>query len=342
MRHSILWSFFILISLSCSKERIIASQEQHANPIIKNTVPSDADVVYYYKEVAYPLHFQEGSTQDFIKDENYDALLTAAQNATGVFTYSDLPKKWYFLFDTEYDGYDYMEKNGHALIGRKFKLSYRIDQLREALISSYGLPLDFTNTNLIADARMGIEAIYQELHLNLPFPRDIAAFIGIEQSHFSSNSGRNNPVLTVWEHDTYRGQQLVVDQDPHTFIWTYGDYGCFTMAANPDLTIVNKPDGSNWNDCISSKCLSYISGADAIAEGYYKDINYGVYACGFAVQITYANQYNPVPACYNMRDQNWVRGWCGHMNDQISSIRIKAVWQGCYTDDSVFNDLYNQ
>jgi hypothetical protein len=116
------------------------------------------------------------------------------------------------------------------------------------------------------------------------------------------------------------------------------------MAANPDLTLEFQTNGNNWNDCISSKCLSYIQGADAMAEGYYKDSHFGVYACGYQVFTYRANGVNYYPPCFNFRTYPWhdKLGWCGHINDQVSSIRIKAVWEGCYTDDSVFLDLSNQ
>jgi hypothetical protein len=116
------------------------------------------------------------------------------------------------------------------------------------------------------------------------------------------------------------------------------------MAANPDLTLEFKPDGTNWNDCISSKCLSYIQGADAIGEGYYKDSHFGVYACGQVVQITRHYDLNAYPGlCFNFPTVTYGSGpFCGHPNDQISSIRIKAIWSGCYTSDRDFNDLWNQ
>ncbi len=51
----------------------------------------------------------------------------------------------------------------------------------------------------------------------------------------------------------------------------------------------------------------------------------------------------PDPLCFNMRDEKWEHpnGWGGHMNDQISSIRVKAIWEGCYSGNSDFNDLKN-
>ena len=336
-------AILLFCAVACTKMPLNDPQPTDAT---KSTLLADADVVFHYQGMAYPLYFQDDSETDFVEDEHFLAL----QAATGeqpivTFSYSDYPEHHAFLFDKEFDGYDYMEQHIDALLGRKFKLAHRIDQLRDQLMATYG-ELDFDHPAVEAAARAGVEAIYQELHITLPFPRDLAGYIGVTTPEFANNSnGRHHEVLTVWEHDNFQGQSLNVENAPHTVIWNYGDWNCFTMAANPDLTIVNKPDGSNWSDCISSQCLSYIDGADAMAVGYYKDTHCAVYGCGKEIVVYYNNGIgtNIYPPCFNMRDWRWHawHGWCGHMNDQISSIRIKAIWQGCYDNDSVFDDLNN-
>ncbi|MFK7798106.1 MAG: hypothetical protein AB8E82_11680 [Aureispira sp.] len=339
-----------LLSITCCLLLLIACNKEQAVETVATTEKSNqADVIYYYKEQAYPLYLEEGSTADFVQDENFVALQQAtAQSPIVTFHYSDQPLNHVYLFDSEFEGYDYMEKHhANPLLGRKFKISLRIDELRERLIAQYGEILDFKDGAVAQAAQQGVAAIYEELHINLPLPNDLEAFIGISNDNFvrpkTGSAISSNPVLTVWEHDNLGGAEMYVDQAPNTVIWNYGDWNCFTMAANPDLTLEFKPDGTNWNDCISSKCLSYIQGADAMSEGYYKDSHFGVYACGFVVQLTKKTNLNAYPgACFNMRSQQWVRGhFCGHINDQISSIRIKAIWEGCYEDDTVFNDLYN-
>ena len=269
-----------------------------------------------------------------------------AQSAIVTFHYSDKPLNHVYLFDSEFEGYDYMEQHdANPLIGRKFKVSLRIDELRESLIEQFGNPLDFKNIAVSKAAEEGVQAIYDELHINTAFPDDLEAFIGVKSNSFvRSKSISSAPVLTVWEHDNFGGAEMYVEQAPNTVIWNYGYWNCFTMAANPDLTLEFKPDGTNWNDCISSKCLSYIQGADAIGEGYYKDSHFGVYACGQVVQITKHYNLNAYPGlCFNFPTVIYGSGpFCGHPNDQISSIRIKAIWSGCYMSDRDFNDLWNQ
>ena len=319
---------------SCTKERWADASESATTPL-KTTLSTDADVVYYYQGLAYPLYLQEGSTTDLVQDATY----TALQQATGQrvlvsFHYAEYPDHHVFLFDTDMEGYDYMEQHLHPQHGRQLKEAHHIDALREQLIATYGAPLDFDQPALRAAARLGIEAIRQALHIRSPFPRDLAAYIGVPQTSFSN--GRHYEVLTVWEHSNTRGQSLNVENAPNTVIWDYGAFNCYTMAANPNLTLEFKPDGTNWNDCISSQCLSYVDGADAMIVAYYKDIDYGIYACG-RQYFTYRPNSISYPRCLNMRDWVWKMGFpqtCGHMNDQISSIRIKAIWQGCQVDYS--------
>ena len=336
----------LCVTASCTKKQELKTSTQ---PIV-NSKSGTADVVYHYKGQIYPFHYKEGSIEDVVETEQYLALQDATSQSNIVtFYYSDRPMNHIYLFDSELEGYDYMEKHDASpLIGRKFKVSLRIDELRATLMAQFGQPLDFKEAAVANAAQQGVEAIYEELHINSPLPTDLGAFIRVVtdgfKRHKTGSTMSSAPVLTVWEHDNFGGSELYVDQAPNTVIWNYGPDNCFTMAANPDLTLEFKPYGHNWNDCISSKCLSYIQGADAMAEGYYKDANFGVYACGFAVQVTKKTNLNAYPGlCFNMRAQQWVWGFfCGHMNDQITSIRIKAIWEDCYGgDDTVFDDLYN-
>lgn len=330
---------------ACTKQQEIST----VSPLAGSNKAAHADVIYYYKGQAYPLYYQEGSIGNFLKDENFTALQAAtAQHAIVTFTYDNQPNHHFYLFDNEMEGYDYLEKNAaNPLIGRKFKLSYRIDELRENLKAQFGEQLDFKNAAVAQAAQQGVKAIYQELQMNVPFPNDLEAFIGVETASFArqkSSSLGNNPVLTVWADINFQGNEMYVEQAPNTVIWNYGAWNCFTMAANPDLTLEFQANGNNWNDCISSQCLSYIQGADAMGVGIYKDSHFGVYNSGFRILIYLVNGPYPDPPCFNHTTQNWYHpnGWAGHMNDQISSIRVKAIWQGCYTGYSDFNDLENK
>lgn len=340
---TILCSLLLLtIVFSCSKKEAELVRTEAVQETTARNTPKP-DVVYHYQGKAYPLYYEEGSTTEVIQDENALALEALSGTSNFVtFLLPDKPAGHYYLFDSEFDGYDYMEKNDEdPLIGRRFKVSLRIDELRTRLLKKYGTDIDYSNSSIYADALEGVEAIYEELQINKDLPRDLEQFIGIKGGQLSH---QRNPVLTVYEHDNYSGSELVVETAPNTVTWNYGDWNCFTMAANPDLSLEFQTNGNNWNDCISSKCSNYIIGADAMAVGYYKDKDYAVYSCGFAVQIIKKNNINASPGlCFSMLNSLWVRGhFCGHMNDQISSLRIKAIWDGCYSDDRVFNDLYNQ
>jgi hypothetical protein len=335
----------LLTIMACTKQ-----QELNTTQATLTTKTSEqADVVYHYKGQAYPLYYKEGSVEAFVEDENFVNLQTAtAQSAIVTFTYGNDHNHNFYLFDNEMEGYDYLEKHGdNPLIGRKFKLSYRIDELRDNLQAQFGESLDFKNPTVAQAARQGVEAIYQELQMNVPFPSNLEAFIGIQTPNFSrqktGSAVSSAPVLTVWEHADAQGSELYVEQAPNTVIWNYGDWNCFTMAANPDLTLEFQPNGNNWNDCISSQCLSYIQGADAMGVGLYKDSHFGVYAVGYRVLTYFKNGPYPDPPCFNHTSEYWYQpnGWTGHMNDQVSSIRIKAIWQGCYTGYDDFKDLQN-
>ncbi|MFK7798151.1 MAG: hypothetical protein AB8E82_11905 [Aureispira sp.] len=330
--------------IACTKQ-----QELNTTPeTLTAKTSAQADVVYYYKEQAYPLYYKEGSAEDFVEDENFTNLQTVtAQSAIVTFTYGNEHDRHFYLFDNEMEGYDYLEQHGgNPLIGRKFKLSHRIDELRDKLQAQFGQSLDFKNPTVVQAARQGVEAIYQELQMNVPFPSNLETFIGIQTPNFSrqksSSAVSSAPVLTVWEHADAQGSELYVDQAPNTVIWNYGDWNCFTMAANPDLTLEFQPNGNNWNDCISSQCLSYVQGADAMAVGLYKDSHFGVYPVGYRILYYLSNGPSDLP-CFNHTSEYWYQpnGWTGHMNDQVSSIRIKAIWQGCYNGYDDFKDLQN-
>jgi len=78
------------------------------------------------------------------------------------------------------------------------------------------------------------------------------------------------------------------------------------------------------------KPYDWVQGASAVAFGFYKDVNTPRYSCGARVFV----EDNPLAfhgrTCFNMPDQNWNPNFtCGHMNDQISSLKVKAIWQGC-------------
>ncbi len=292
MRNKLLGlAMLCLLAMACNKSTETTVIKEEA----LSTKSAEADLLYHYKGQTYGLFYQEGSTEAVIEDDNYYALQTAtAQRNIVTFTFNDKPSHHFYLFDSEWEGYDYMEQHDASpFIGRKFKVSLRIDELRTALMAQFGEPLDFKNTAVATAAQQGVEALYEELHINTPFPSNLAAFLGIATEEFKRPKSPKNlngpPVLSVWEHSNAGGSVLYVEQGTHTYIINYGDYDCFTMASNPNLTIENKPINSDWNDCISSQCLSYIQGAEAMGVGYYKDTHFGVYSNGYRILIYRAN-----------------------------------------------------
>ena len=217
-------------------------------------------------------------------------------------------------------------------------MALRIEQLRSQLLREYGQPLDYSNADLVAKARAGIQSMYEELNVISAFPHDIAAFVGQLGGSFTPHgNGRNLPVLTMYEHDDLNGQYIDIETAPNTSVWTYGDHDCYTMAANTDLSLEFKPDGTNWNDCISSQYFRYVQGARAMMIARHKDSNFAKYGCGY-MRYQYYPHYLGNSCCErsNMRDTPWGGFLCGHQNDQITSIRIKAIWDQCPID---FDDV---
>jgi len=333
---TILCSLLLLaIVFSCSKKEAELATTEAVETTARNT--PTPDVVYHYQGKTYPLYYQEGSTTEVVQDENALALeaLSGRLGDFVTFKFSNQLGNHLYWFDTEFDGYDYMEKYGKKpIIGRRFKVGVRIDELRNELLNKYGENLDYTNPSVYADALEGVEAIYEELKISGDLPRDLEAYVGKKGGQLSIN---RTPVLKVYEHSNYTGSEMTVETALNTVIWTYGAHGCNTMAANPNLTLEFQPNGNNWNDCISAQCFNYVDGADAMAIGHYKDTDYAVYGC--AVKIETFDYTISSDWCYSMFNRDWNGGFCSHMDNQISSIRIKAIWQGCPIN---FNDMQNQ
>lgn len=323
---NILYLFLTLgILISCSKE------EQVTN-VTKNTVDSrsnQADVVYFYKDKHYPLYLVEGSTEEFVEDKNLEALnqITAGK-ALASFEFSYQPENHHFLFDPEFEAYDYVEKNGYPRIGRKFKLAHRIDELRELLLNKYGERLDFNNPSIYAEAMQYIEAIYAELNIANDLPKRIEDFIGIKEENRTQRFG---PLMEVAVNNNMFGNILDLETAPNTVTWTHGAWGCYRTTANPDLSQEFQTNGNNWDDCISSFCVHYVNGADGVCYALYKDSHYAQYACSRHKMVIRV-EHGIIESCIpSLNNRVWAP-FCGHMNDQVSSIRIKIAWQGCDLD----------
>ena len=177
--------------------------------------------------------------------------------------------------------------------------------------------------------------MYEELHIKGDIPRDLETFIGLKTNSFGS---QRFSVMTVYEHNYGQGNSLVVENAATTVMWNYGPWNCYTMAALPNLAQEQMNSGYSWDDQISSVILKLVDGADAMGVGYYKDPYYATYGCGYNVHTYALGQTPSIPYAINFGQYNFIGGpFCTHMDNHISSIRIKAIWQGCPVD---FDDLY--
>lgn len=344
--------FLGLISLSliifflgaCSKKNDETTLLQAENTDFNRGKTSDSKVVVcHYDGIEYTLTFAEDG-QNVVADKAFEAFnnATLSKENLSAFKMPNYPTNHLFFFNSPFEGYDFLEKDFNALIGRKFKFSYRIDQLREKLIEKYGERINYKDQAIYSEIQESIKDIYKELHYTGDLPRDLEAFVGIKAEQF--HAGRSH-VLMVYEDLGGNGASLQVETASQTSIWNYGPYDCFTMAALPDLGLETMYGNTSWNDKISSRNFQYISGADAMGIGFYKHRYYLTTLCNHYEEIISPTSGYQAPLLDNL-NFNWpgfLNGlFCGSMEDNISSIKVKAIWEGCFTDDSQFDDLYSE
>lgn len=295
----------------------------------------------HYEGKEYVLTFTEDG-QNVVSDENFKAFNNATSGKEGLvgFKMPNHSNNHLFLFDSEFEGYDFLEKDFDALIGRKFKFSHRIDQLREELIRKYGEPINYQDQAIYNEILASIKTIYKELHYTGDLPRNLEAFVGIKAQQF--HAGRSH-VLLVYEHRGGNGASLQVETASNTSIWNYGPDDCYTMAALPDLGLETMSGSTSWNDQISSRNFQYVSGAEAMGIGYYKHRYYFASGCNHIVEIISPKSGYQAPILKDF-NYNWpgiLNGlFCGSIEDNISSLSVKAIWEGCYNDDTQFSDLF--
>lgn len=309
----------------------------------KENTKGSKTISCHYEGKEYILTFSE-DRQNVVSDENFEAFNNATSGKEGLagFKMPNYSKNHVFLFNSVFEGYDFLEKDFDALIGRKFKFSYRIDQLREKLIAKHGESINYQNQAIYNEILASIKNIYEELHYTGDLPRDLEAFVGIKAEQF--HGGRSH-VLLVYEHQGGNGASLQVETAASTSITNYGPYNCYTMAALADLGLETMNGSTSWNEQISSRNFEYVSGADAMGIGYYKHRFHFTSGCNHYEEIISPNSGYQAPELIDF-DFNWpgfLNGlFCGSIGDNISSIKVKAIWQGCYTDASQFSDLYSQ
>ena len=337
LKNSSLLLFSSVILYSCTKQ-------------LENTPVNQCDdcqqTTYYYNGKNYTLSTTKEGTVH--KDQNYEAFYEATKGREGLVEFAFGDDKVYF-FDSEYDGYQYVEDNHDKLLGRKFKLSYRIEELRNEFKETYGDQIDYTNPEIKNEINTKIKGIFAEQHFTGELPQDLEAFLGIRQSQFSAN---RSCIFNLYEHSYQGGASLCVETAPTANMVTYGPYDCYTMASISDLGLENLNGGTSWNDQASSAYVNYVSGADAMAVGFYKHRYFLATSCNSKV---YFMSPNNAPFSNNLYVTDMSAGgvffdispqepypawWCGTMNDAVSSVKVLAVWSGCSTAD-MFDDMYN-
>lgn len=309
----------------------------------KENTKDSKTISCHYEGKEYLLMFSEDG-QNVVSDENFEAFnhATSGKEDLAGFKMPNYSNDHVFLFNSVFEGYDFLEKDFDALIGRKFKFSYRIDQLREKLITKYGKSIDYQDQAIYDEILASIKTIYEELHYTGNLPRDLEAFVGIEAQQF--HAGRSH-VLLVYEDQGGNGASLQVETAASTSITNYGPDNCYTVASLADLVLETMSGSTSWNDQISSRNFQYIAGADAMGIGYYKHRFHFTSGCNHYEEIISPNSSYQAPVLldFNLNWPGFLNGlFCGSIEDNISSIKVKAIWQGCYTGDSQFDDLYSK
>lgn len=322
------------LAISCSKDQEIE------NKVTAQKNLQNAETFYYHYEGKAYLIRGDKDGNGIIPDDDSRAFEEVMLGKEGVVAlkmphYSD---EHIFFFDSRMDGYDFLEKDFNPLIGRKFKFSYRIDELRENLIAKYGNRINYQDLEVKAEILNAIKTIYQELNYNGALPEDLEAFVGIEAEQFHPS---RNHVLIVYEHNGGNGASLQVETAANTTIWNYGPNNCYTLAGLPDLGLETMSGSTSWDNQISSRNFQYISGADAMGIVYCKHRHYLTTSCNYAEEIVVAGSNVPLLRDFGDTYGGFLNGlFCGTMDNTFSSIKIKAIWQGCYNDPNQFSDLY--
>lgn len=99
-----------------------------------------------------------------------------------------------------------------------------------------------------------------------------------------------------------------------------------------DLGWNYKQNNQSWNDCISSYCFNFQPGARAMCFGVYKDAAFASGLCNKKVHYVYDNDIANgtfIPCHNDITNAHFGSVFCKTLNDDISSLRMQVVWQGC-------------
>lgn len=298
-------------------------------------------ITYVYNGNEYAIKIDE--KRNLIPTEESECLqnLLSQQSDATSFSFGFNPEKKVFIFNSEMDGYKYIEENKDKELGRKFQVAHATNLLRDELIKKYGTPdIDYTNPQIYTEALAGIEEIYRVFKIAGDIPRDLEFFMGkLERNDPNQGNSRSNGLFRLWEHANLQGEMFDMESEPNVWSWTHGNWNCYKTYQAADLNWNYRQNNQSWNDCMSSACLARQQGADAVAFGFFRHPHFTSYGCD--AHITYYTladwqQYGNVDCINNLYYQDYVNLFCGNMENNLSSLKMKIVWQGCPLD---FSDM---
>ncbi|WMX12865.1 MULTISPECIES: hypothetical protein [unclassified Aureispira] len=332
MKHSILMvALMLLFSLviSCSKQK---EAEETQNQISQNTI----ERTFVYNQKEYKILF--GKEEHFIPNEESALLesLVAEQSDVVAFSFSGREKKIH-LFNSEMEGYKYYEEHIDEKVGRQFQVGHATNLLRDQLIARYGVDINYNDPQIYAETKAAIDAIYNEFKIVGTPPRDVEAFMG--KLGEGRSASRNNNSWRLWEDAIQNGEMFNLETEPNVWFWIHGEWDCNWTYAAANLDWNYRQSNQSWEDCISSYCFNFQPGADAMAFAVYKDGFFTQGNCKKLVTTINESDWNNgyVARCWNDLTADHFGGlFCTTVNDNISSLRMQIVWDGCPVD---FNDL---
>lgn len=333
MKHSILNSIVLflcsLLIFSCSKEQEVRDTQSQ---ISKNTT----EKVFVYNEKEYKILFDKN--EQFIPNEESTLLesLVAEQSDVTAFSFSSREEETH-LFNSEMEGYKYYEEHIDQKVGRQFQVGHATDLLRDQLIERYGVDINYNDPQIYAEVKTAIDNIYSEFKIVGTPPRDVASFMG--KLGEGRDRSRNNNSWRLWEDAIQNGDMFNLETEPNVWFWIHGAWDCNWTYAAANLDWNYRQNNQSWEDCISSFCFNFQPGAKAVRYAVYKDGFFTQGNCKKYIRTIRESDWNNgyvVPCNNDLTTTTFGGLFCNNLNDEISSLRMQIVWQGCDTDFSDF------
>lgn len=324
----------LFFTVSCDKKEIEVDKSQ----IIVESKKEASSIAYYYNNTEYIIELDnERNLIESDASATLKQLIDQNPNLSSFQFGANMDKV--FMFNSEMEGYKYVEENIDKALGRKFQVGHATNLLRDHLISKYGADIDYSNTTIYSEAKKGVEEIYSNFKIAGAIPRNLEDFMGkLERNDVSKAGNRSNGSFRLWEHINSQGEMFDIESEPNVWIWTHGNYNCFKTYAAADLNWNYRDSNESWNDCMSSVCFLYQPGSDGTAYGFYRHPHFNQSNCAKYTIVFTAQDYgaNGVVCVNNLANQNYVNIFCGNMENNLSSLRMQYVWQGCPFDFSDF------